>query len=124
MRILVLDDNVDILESLRLLLVSGGHDAETSTDAREAIEIQSRRPADLLITDIFMPDTDGLEAIMAFRARWPKLKIVAISGGGTLAKRGDYLGVAAEIGADAMMRKPFEPQDLLDTVDRLGSANG
>jgi CheY-like chemotaxis protein len=121
MRILVLDDNVDILESLRLLLVSSGHDAETSTDAQEALEIHSRRPADLLITDIFMPGTDGLEAIMAFRARWPQLKIVAISGGGVLAKRGDYLGVAGAIGADAMMRKPFEPQDLLDTVARLGN---
>jgi DNA-binding NtrC family response regulator len=123
MRILVLDDNVDLLESMRLLLDSCGHEAVTSTDVREAIDIQSRRPADVLITDIFMPGTDGLEAIVAFRSRWPDLKIVAISGGGVVAKR-DYLGVAAEIGANAMMRKPFDPQELLDTVDRFARGEG
>jgi len=122
MRILVLDDNADVLESMRLLLASGGHDAVTSVDAREALELQRRQPADLLITDIFMPGTDGLETIVAFRSRWPGLKIVAISGGGVRAKR-VYLVVAGEIGADVLMRKPVDPEDLLATVRRLGPAS-
>ena len=118
MRILVLDDNADILESMRLLLASSGYDAVTSADAREALELQDRQPADLLITDIFMPGTDGLEAILAFRSRWPGLKIVAISGGGVRAKR-DYLHVAREIGADVLMRKPVDPEHLLATLRTL-----
>ena len=118
MRILVLDDNADVLESMRLLLAASGHDAVTAADAHEALELQSRQPADLLITDIFMPGVDGLETILAFRSRWPGLKIVAISGGGVRAKR-DYLGVAGEIGADVLMRKPVDPEDLLATVRKL-----
>ena len=73
MRVLVVDDNRDILESMRLLLVHAGHDAEISDSAGGALEIQSERPADVLITDIFMPGTDGLETIVEFRARWPRL---------------------------------------------------
>jgi CheY-like chemotaxis protein len=122
MRILVLDDNADVLESMRLLLASSGYEAVTSADAREALELQHRQPADLLITDIFMPGVDGLETIVAFRTRWPGLKIVAISGGGVRAKR-DYLSVAGEIGADVLMRKPVDPQHLLDTVRKLAPAS-
>ena len=118
MRILVLDDNADLRESMRLLLAMSGYDAVASADAREALELQNRQPVDLLITDIFMPGVDGLEAIVAFRSRWPGLKIVAISGGGVRAKR-DYLPVAGEIGADVLMRKPVDPDDLLATVRKL-----
>jgi DNA-binding response OmpR family regulator len=118
MRVLVVDDNRDMLESMRLLLAHAGHEAETSDSAGRALEIQSERPADVLITDIFMPGTDGLETIVEFRARWPELRIVAMSGGGTVARR-DYLDGAREAGADAMLRKPFEPQRLIDTLESL-----
>jgi DNA-binding response OmpR family regulator len=104
---------------MALALAAAGHETECFPDARAAMRIQEQRPADLLITDIFMPGTDGLEAIVAFRSRWPTLPIVAISGGGSIA-RGDYLDVAKEIGADAMLRKPFEPEQLLGVVARLG----
>ncbi len=118
MRILVVDDNRDMLESMQLLLTHAGHEAETSDSASRALEIQSARPADVLITDIFMPGTDGLETIIEFRARWPRLRIVAMSGGGMVARR-DYLEVAREAGADAMLRKPFEVQRLMDTLASL-----
>jgi CheY-like chemotaxis protein len=118
MRILVVDDNRDMLESMQLLLTHAGHEAETSDSASRALEIQSARPADVLITDIFMPGTDGLETIIEFRARWPRLRIVAMSGGGMVARR-DYLEVAREAGADAMLRKPFELQRLMDTLASL-----
>jgi DNA-binding response OmpR family regulator len=118
MRVLVVDDNRDMLESMRLLLAHAGHEAEISDSADRALEIQRTRPADVLITDIFMPGTDGLETIVEFRARWPRLRIVAVSGGGSVARQ-DYLQVAREAGADAMLRKPFEPQRLIETVERL-----
>jgi CheY-like chemotaxis protein len=118
MRVLVVDDNRDMLETMQLLLAHAGHEAEVSDNAGRALEIQRERPADVLITDIFMPGTDGLETILEFRARWPDLRIVAMSGGGMVARR-DYLEVAREAGADAMLRKPFEPQRLIETVERL-----
>lgn len=118
MRVLVVDDNADVLLSINALLEGAGYESETASDARRAIEIHRRRPADVVITDIFMPDQDGLETIVKFRAEWPGVKIVAMSGGGDIAKQ-DYLQVAQHAGADAMLRKPFEPEELLRTVNRL-----
>ena len=120
MRILVVDDNPDILESLALVLQSAGHEARTAIDSRVALRMHAERPADLLITDIFMPGADGFETIAAFRERSPGLKIIAMSGGGRVARR-DYLGIAKEVGADAMMRKPFDPADLLRTLDEMSA---
>lgn len=119
MRILVVDDNADLRDSLRLLLDRLGYDAEAARDGQQALEIQRRRPAAILLTDIFMPGKDGIETIEAFRRDWPSIKIVAMSGGGTVATR-DYLEVAPDIGADAVLRKPFTLELLQDVLRRLG----
>ena len=111
LRILVVDDNADMRDSLRMLLTQLGHDAEGARDGQQAIEIQRRRPAGLLITDIFMPGKDGIETIEAFRREWPQIRIVAMSGGGAVAMR-DYLRLAPDIGADAILRKPFTLETL------------
>ena len=121
MKILIIDDNADILESMTLVLEGAGHATLSARDARQALLINHDRPADLLITDIFMPGADGLEAIVAFRDKWPGLKILAMSGGGQRAKR-DYLQVATEIGADVVIRKPFDPGELLQILDGLAHA--
>ena len=118
MRILLLDDNADVLESLAMVLETAGYETVTASDGGKALNLQAQRPADLLITDIFMPDLDGLETIREFRTRWPRLKIIAISGGGAVAKH-DYLGVASEAGADLIMRKPVQPDELLRTLQDL-----
>ena len=118
MRILILDDSADLREAMRQLLAAEGHEVDTAADTAEAMRIHRLRAADVLITDIFMPGTDGLETIVAFRERWPRLRIVAMSGGGELAKR-DYLGVAAEIGADLLVRKPFDPPAFLAAIAML-----
>lgn len=120
MKVLILDDNVELLESLALVLKSAGHEVETAPSAERALARQGERPADALIVDIFMPDTDGLEAIAAFRSAWPRLKIIAMSGGGRLAK-GDYLETARVAGADAMLHKPFAPDRLLAMLDSFGT---
>lgn len=119
MRILVVDDNADLRDSLRLLLARLGYDAETARDGQQAMDIQRQRPAAILITDIFMPGKDGIETIAAFRRDWPMIKIVAMSGGGAVATR-DYLEVAPDIGADAVLRKPFTLELLQDVLRRLG----
>ena len=78
----------------------------------------SRRTSpDLLITDIFMPEMEGLETIREARARQPDLPIIAMSG--FAFEERDYLGIAEKFGAMATLRKPFRPAELIDLVDRL-----
>ena len=80
----------------------------------------NEQPADLLITDLFMPDADGFELIAKFRQRWPKMKILVMSGGGTVV-RGNYLALAVRFGADATMAKPFEPAELFKKLKTLSA---
>lgn len=121
MRVLVIDDNVDVLLSLVLVLESAGHEAESLRDAREALRVQRTRPADVITTDIFMPEQDGLETILQLRSEFPDVKILAMSGGGELARQ-DYLSVARHAGADAMLRKPCDPALLLKTLESVARA--
>jgi len=81
--------------------------------------MQRKSPADVLITDIFMPDSDGFEAIDGFRTQFPGTKIVAMSGDAKKAT-GEYLKSAALIGVDATLRKPFQVETLLQILRSLG----
>ncbi len=117
-RVLVVDDSSDMRETLRRLLGLRGYDAEAARDGQQALEVQRKRPAEVLITDIYMPLRDGIETIAAFRREFPLTKIIAMSGGGRVVK-GPYLGFAGTIGADAMLRKPFELEALLEVFARL-----
>jgi CheY-like chemotaxis protein len=118
MRVLVVDDNPDVLTSLELILHGAGYETVTCLDGREAIASNEAEPADVLIADLFMPGYDGLQTITHFKTRWPGTKILAISGGGRYVK-GNYLEVALEAGAHAAVRKPFTPEGLLELVSQL-----
>jgi CheY-like chemotaxis protein len=111
-RIMVVDDDADMRLTLRMALELAGYAVEDAANGREAIERQRRQPADVLITDIFMPDADGFEAIDAFRREFPQTRIIVVSGGAQFTKR-DYLPDAELIGADATLQKPFEIDTLL-----------
>lgn len=117
-RVLVVDDDADMRLTLKLALELAGYGVEVAANGREALERQKSSPAELMITDIFMPDADGFEAIDAFRKHYPKTKIVVVSGGAQFSKR-DYLPDAALIGADATLQKPFEIETLLKTLKSL-----
>ena len=114
-RVLVVDDNMDTRDSLCFLLNRSGYAAVSARDGHQALEVHRRKPVDVLITDIYMPLSDGLETIQAFRREAPQIKIIAMSGGGQVA-RGSYLGVATSIGADASLQKPFGFEALLDVL--------
>ncbi|HEU0202275.1 MAG TPA: response regulator [Burkholderiaceae bacterium] len=118
MKIHLVDDNPDMLASLKLILQRRGFQVEVFLHAAACMQAQTRQPADVLITDLFMPDIDGLQVIQEFRARWPQTRIIAISGGGATIG-GDYLSVAADIGADLTLRKPFDPEALLGALATL-----
>ena len=93
---------------------------EDHASFRQALALQRERASSILITDIFMPESDGFEAIVSFRREFPETKIIAVSGGGQRAKA-DYLSSARLMGVDATLQKPFEIDALLDTLQKLNS---
>ena len=117
-RLLVADDDADMRLTLKLALEIAGYTVDVAANGREAVELQRRQPADVLITDIFMPDADGFEAIDAFRHEFPRTRIIVVSGGAQFTKR-DYLPDAELIGVDATLQKPFDIDTLLRTLQSL-----
>ena len=118
-RILVVDDDAEMRASLAGILDAAGYEVETARDGEQAIAAQRARPAALLITDVFMPTRDGLETIQQFRAEYPRLPIIAMTGGSPTGLTEEYLNVAKIAGADVTLRKPFPVQALLDSVSAL-----
>ena len=119
-RILVVDDNADLRSTIQALLQADGFDVAVAGDGQAALASHQSRPADVVITDLFMPDKDGIETIVELRKLSPGLKIVAISGW-TSTQGSDYLRVAREIGAAVTLQKPFDPQELSRVVRQLAA---
>jgi DNA-binding response OmpR family regulator len=119
-RILIAEDDHDLRTTLRVALESEGYEVEAVPDGQKAIHAQEARPADLLITDLFMPDRDGLETVEYFRAHNPGMPIVAISGWNSQ-QHADHLSVAEVAGANAVFRKPFRMGELLEQLRSLTS---
>lgn len=111
-RILVIDDERPIREMLRAGFEEAGFDVCAAADGKEGIRLFHEQPADLVITDILMPDQDGLEVIRVLHRSFPGVKIIAISGkgmGGDL----DFLIEAELFGAVSTMAKPFTWPEML-----------
>jgi CheY-like chemotaxis protein len=116
-KVLVIDDESGIRSIMCRALEAAGHEAVAFPDGSRAIEHVRHEPADLLITDIFMPDVEGLETIREIRRLRPDIPIIAISG--VDFEGGNYLAVARKFGAVATLRKPFWPADLLELVSHV-----
>ena len=116
--ILVIDDDPVLRRVITLALEAAGHTVLRCENGKKAIDFLAHQPADLLITDIIMPEMDGVETVRAARQLQPHLPILAISGGGSF-DPGDYLGIAKAFGATAVLPKPFRPADLVKTVEGL-----
>ncbi|HEX6896661.1 MAG TPA: PAS domain S-box protein [Bryobacteraceae bacterium] len=114
-RILIVDDDAQVRTFLSALLEADGYTVMTASNGKEAQACCRQSGFDLVITDLVMPDQEGLEMIHAVRKNWPHLPIVAISG----AFGGAYLDLAKKLGAAAALRKPFEPGSILREVHRL-----
>ena len=121
-RVLVVDDNPDMRSFVKLVLERAGYEAQAAADGQRALDLHREHPADVLITDIFMPESDGIELIARFKSGFPQVKIIAMSGGGHVSKK-DYLPVAKAIGADGVLQKPFAAETLLRMLQDL-VANG
>lgn len=110
-RILLVDDDAAVRSALKRFLGSLGHDVVELEDGEAAVRVYRERPADLVITDAYMPRVDGLEAVIRLRGEFPGAKIVVMSGGGFRHKT-DVLRLAADAGAVATLPKPIDLDEL------------
>ena len=110
-RILLVDDDESFRKMLRLSLIRMGHDVVEARDGREAVRLIKEGPPDIMITDLVMPEKEGLETIDEVRRQYPALKIIAMSGGGRI-NASDYLKIARAMGADQVLAKPFSIDEI------------
>jgi CheY-like chemotaxis protein len=107
------DDSIQILEGLELLLSEAGHQIMVSTDGNNAIQLLRRQAVDLIITDISMPELNGLELIRSTQQLCPPLPVIAMSG---MTEMIDMLLLAEHLGACCTLQKPFSTAQLLQAV--------
>jgi CheY-like chemotaxis protein len=119
-RILVVDDNEDLRTTIQALLQADGFEVAVAADGEAALLLHRSHPADVVVTDLFMPDKDGIETIIELKKLYPTVKIVAMSGW-TSTQGSDYLQVAREIGAAVTLQKPFDPLELSRVVRQLAT---
>ena len=117
-QIMVIDDVGGIRYLLRDCLTVAGYGVHLAANGQQGLALFQTQPADLVITDIYMPEGDGLEVIRALRKTHPKLPIIAISGDGRLPNQ-MMLPVAKALGANLVLAKPFRMRDLVASVKQL-----
>ena len=121
-RVLLIDDEEQVRKLIREVLEEAGHEVAEARNGREGTKLYEANPADLVITDLVMPEQEGLETITGLRRRFPAVKIIAISG--AQQKLGlDLLYVAEKLGAIRTMEKPFDVRKLLALVEELLQVN-
>jgi len=113
--ILVIDDDPMVRQVLARVLKGPGYGVQCAGEGRQGLEAFRKRRPDLVISDIVMPEMEGIQTIMELRILSRDCPIIAISGGGRFGKA-DFLDVAKQLGATATLSKPFEPDELLRTV--------
>ena len=117
-RILVVDDDGAIRGAIRKVLTLEGFEVIEAMNGRDAIASYREQPVELVITDIWMPDKDGLEVIRELRQISPDLPMIAMSGGSSRGQL-DFLHHAEAFGACQVIQKPFEIEELIRSVRRL-----
>ena len=110
-RIIVIEDEPAIRRLVVRILGRSGHEVREAGNGRDGVALHRADPADLVITDLFMPEQDGIETIQQIREFAPRTPILAMSGGGTRGNT-DSLSDAELLGAQAVLSKPFSPDDL------------
>ena len=117
-RILIIDDDDQVRTMLRRTLEADGHEVDEAANGNIGISKYRGNPADLIITDIYMPEKEGLETIIELKRDHPEVRILAISGGSRDMDL-DFLPVAAKLGAEKTLNKPIERRALLNAVSEL-----
>lgn len=111
-RILIIDDEYDVRTTIRMMLEREGHTVVEALDGIEGTEYFLKEPADLIITDIVMPNQDGIETLLQLHTDYPDIPVIVISGNAA-----EHLDLAREFGAKEVLPKPFKYQDLTRAVN-------
>jgi CheY-like chemotaxis protein len=126
--ILVVDDEVEVGTAIRHVLERAGYAVTVANNATAGLDAVARQAPDVVITDIIMPKVHGVELIKTLRRCYPRIRVIAISGGGSFGPLGykpeaisthAYLAAAREAGAEEFLTKPFDLTDLIAAVRRL-----
>lgn len=116
--VLVIDDEPGVARMIKLMLDDVGYRVVLASGGRGAIENLIRESVDLVITDILMPEIEGIELIRHIKEAHPTVRVIAISGGGQ-SRNPDFLRFAQRLGADATLPKPFRREELLAVVAKI-----
>jgi CheY-like chemotaxis protein len=125
--ILVVDDEPEVGEAIRRVLEQAGFTVAVANSVSEGLQMTQAQQPDIVVTDMIMPRTNGIELIKTLRSQFPRVRIIAISGGGSFGlqsykpdaiKTHAYLAAAREAGAEEILTKPFDMNDLLAAVRR------
>jgi CheY-like chemotaxis protein len=119
--VVLVDDDPLLRRLIGRILSGAGHSVHEAVDGAEALRLLCAEPAELLVTDIYMPELDGLELIAACRELYPALPVIALSGGGELGELAP-LRAADRLGALVVVAKPFRADELLTAVRQCLSA--
>jgi DNA-binding NtrC family response regulator len=117
-KILIIDDEPHILLMLKKMLERAGYEIDIAINGMEGLELFKKSPTDLVITDIIMPEKEGLETIREMKRLQSGLKIIAMSGGGKITAD-NYLQTAKLFGASRILEKPFTQQQMVEAVKDL-----
>ena len=116
--ILVIDDETTMLGVMADILSDAGHDVRSFIKGSEALRSFDEKSCDLLVADLIMPETDGMQLLLALRDKKPDLKCLMVSGGGAISAD-EHLEMAREMGHVDTLKKPFDSAAFLDKVNRL-----
>jgi CheY-like chemotaxis protein len=117
-RILIIEDEIELREMIKTSLVRRKYTVLEAKNGKEALAHFKPSMTDLVVTDLIMPEEDGLKVIIKLKELKPSIKIIAISGGGK-AGPGGYLNLAKALGAHAVLSKPFSMNDLVFKIEEL-----
>jgi len=120
-KVLIIDDESSIRKFLRKLIEKGNYQVIEAENGNQGIEAYKKNRPDLIITDLIMPEKDGLETIEEIKILNPDVKIIGISGGGTLDPE-IYLNLASKLGVDRTFAKPIDNDILLSTIKEMLSS--
>jgi CheY-like chemotaxis protein len=117
-QILVIDDDELVRETLEALLRGSGYDVTSAADGRRGLDALARNTPDFVITDIYMPEKEGIETIVDIRRNYPDIKIIAMSGGADVGSM-PVLQLAEMVGADRVLKKPFRTSEIVEAIESL-----
>ena len=115
-RILVIDDDAQFRPMLRQMLERAGYEVVDAQDGNEGIKLFREAPTDLVITDIIMPEKEGVETVIELKRDFPDVKIIAISGGSRGIDAKSCLSYVKNLGVSRVFAKPFEREELLEAI--------